>query len=450
MNTQLKEVCQSLFSSSGKVLKFRYDRLDENIKTQILEVTSNCEGSLTERVYWIMNDLADYPKRCLHCGNKITKGFYSHKEGYRPDLCSTKCQFSYKPMFEKATQTKRQKYDLDGIVNFIELARKIHGDLYDYSKITPDNYHSKFPIRCQAHGIFYMYRSNHLRGSICPTCAKPQRVSTRIQNFGSFMSKEILEKCEATRLERYGSKTWNNPELAKATCLEKFGVDNAAKAEAIQQKMRQTNMERRGVEFPMQSPEVKQVWSNNFFERYGGANTFEVKEFRDKIEATCLARYGVSFAIQAAEVREKSLATIRERYGVDNVSQNYEIMRRQQASAFRLKDIELPSGRIVQLQGYEPQVLSYLFEQAEYDEEDFDFDHVPPIKYRYLNKNRVYHPDFYVPKDNLIIEVKSLWTLNKGLEQNYLKHQAVLDAGYNMRWCIWCDNRRELLDLGPR
>ena len=51
-----------------------------------------------------------------------------------------------------------------------------------------------------------------------------------------------------------------------------------------------------------------------------------------------------------------------------------------------------------------------------------------------------YYPDIYIPKDNLIIEVKSKWTYSgkpEWLETNLLKQQATIVAGYNFKFLIY-------------
>lgn len=53
---------------------------------------------------------------------------------------------------------------------FIELARKIHGDKYDYSKVEYIAYNQKVCIICQQHGEFWQTPEAHLKGKICPKC----------------------------------------------------------------------------------------------------------------------------------------------------------------------------------------------------------------------------------------------------------------------------------------
>ena len=57
---------------------------------------------------------------------------------------------------------------------FIEKARKIHGDKYDYSKVNYINNHTKVCIICPEHGEFHMKPNTHLNGQGCPKCGKIQ------------------------------------------------------------------------------------------------------------------------------------------------------------------------------------------------------------------------------------------------------------------------------------
>jgi hypothetical protein len=55
---------------------------------------------------------------------------------------------------------------------FIEKARKVHGDKYDYSKVEYINNHTKICIICPEHGEFWQTPSNHLNGAGCERCGK--------------------------------------------------------------------------------------------------------------------------------------------------------------------------------------------------------------------------------------------------------------------------------------
>ena len=53
---------------------------------------------------------------------------------------------------------------------FIEKAKLIHGDKYDYSKVEYKNYETKICIICPIHGEFYQTPNKHLNGCGCPKC----------------------------------------------------------------------------------------------------------------------------------------------------------------------------------------------------------------------------------------------------------------------------------------
>lgn len=61
---------------------------------------------------------------------------------------------------------------------FIQKARKIHGDKYDYSKVEYINSGTKICIICPKHGEFYMTPSKHLKGQNCPKCSGKFRYNT--------------------------------------------------------------------------------------------------------------------------------------------------------------------------------------------------------------------------------------------------------------------------------
>ena len=55
---------------------------------------------------------------------------------------------------------------------FIERARKVHGDKYDYSKVEYVNTDTKVCIICPIHGEFWQTPHVHLKGGECQKCSK--------------------------------------------------------------------------------------------------------------------------------------------------------------------------------------------------------------------------------------------------------------------------------------
>ena len=81
---------------------------------------------------------------------------------------------------------------------FIEKAKLLHGDKYDYSKVNYVTNSIKVCITCPKHGDFLMEPGNHLMGQGCPKCGAYQsKGETEIFNF----IKEILPNNEVIQRE---------------------------------------------------------------------------------------------------------------------------------------------------------------------------------------------------------------------------------------------------------
>ena len=72
---------------------------------------------------------------------------------------------------------------------FIEKARKIHGDKYDYSKVEYVNNHTKVCIICQKHGEFWIKPNAHLNGHGCPKCSS----SVLEEEIAKFLDKNNIQ-----------------------------------------------------------------------------------------------------------------------------------------------------------------------------------------------------------------------------------------------------------------
>ena len=55
---------------------------------------------------------------------------------------------------------------------FIQKAKEIHRDKYDYSKVHYINNYTNVCIICPEHGEFWQTPKSHLKGCECPQCAK--------------------------------------------------------------------------------------------------------------------------------------------------------------------------------------------------------------------------------------------------------------------------------------
>lgn len=83
---------------------------------------------------------------------------------------------------------------------FIERAKKIHGDKYDYSIVNYKNARTKIEIICPNHGIFKQTTPHHLNGAGCPTCksSKGEMIIEKIllENNINYIRQHVFNNCK--------------------------------------------------------------------------------------------------------------------------------------------------------------------------------------------------------------------------------------------------------------
>ena len=92
------------------------------------------------------------------------------------------------------------KVKTKGTAKFIEQAKEIHGDKYDYSKVEYTNKDKKVCIICPVHGEFLQSPKVHLQGHGCPTC-KSSKLEMKIEALLSENSIKFIAQCGKTNLE---------------------------------------------------------------------------------------------------------------------------------------------------------------------------------------------------------------------------------------------------------
>ena len=82
---------------------------------------------------------------------------------------------------------------------FIEKATRVHGDRFGYGDVIYTTNSKKVKIKCPIHGVFEQRPSDHLNGSICPTCAVIERAGKR-----ALTNEEFVERSIRRHGTRYG------------------------------------------------------------------------------------------------------------------------------------------------------------------------------------------------------------------------------------------------------
>lgn len=81
---------------------------------------------------------------------------------------------------------------------FIEEAKKKHGDKYDYSKVVYINNRAKVCIICHKHGEFWQRPYVHLRGQGCPKCGNEEK-----RNKTAITKEQFIEKAQKIHGDKY-------------------------------------------------------------------------------------------------------------------------------------------------------------------------------------------------------------------------------------------------------
>jgi len=268
--------------------------------------------------------------------------------------------------------------------------------------------------------IFKLMKQGTTKLPICNLdgCNKP----VRINHDGGF-----LQGCCRTHAQ-------------KATNLNKYGVENPMQRQEVVEKLKNNNIEKYGYTNYTQTKEYKdrlvneinpKIVATNML-KYGVSNVFQSEQIKQKIVETNISKYGKISYNQTDTAKERIKKTNLMKYGVEYPSQNPEILIKSMKNSHRYKEYVWNTGEISLVQGYEPIVLTELENQG-YKFQDVltSASDMPEIYYEFEGCSKRYIPDIFIPKKNLVIEVKSDYTLKKEWDKNKAKFEATKKLGYN-------------------
>ena len=97
-----------------------------------------------------------------YINNKTKVKIICPKHGVFVQAPKSHLKYGCKKCFFEKTRFSQNEY--------IEKAKEIHDDKYDYSLVDYKNIRGKIKIICPIHGVFEQLANNHLRGIGCPKC----------------------------------------------------------------------------------------------------------------------------------------------------------------------------------------------------------------------------------------------------------------------------------------
>jgi hypothetical protein len=266
------------------------------------------------------------------------------------------------------------------------------------------------------------------------------------------------EKYFKTFKEKHGVDSIFQLQIFKDKMIEKYGVENVSQSPEIRAKMVENSLEKWGTVHPLANLDHRERLKEIFLERYGVDNPAKSIELREKNQkaytekygvhhpmmrpenkkiqqAIFMARYGVRCSFSVPSIVEKAKKTLIERYGVDNPAFL--------PGFYTFKRLQLPSGVVVMYQGYEDMMMRRYLKI--YKEEDLDISLYKTCRYKFYyhnpirNRRSYYIPDMYIKPINTMIEVKSVFTLVRGIEDGTLipKVDSVINEGINIQIEVW-------------
>lgn len=266
-------------------------------------------------------------------------------------------------------------------VSFVQKAKVIHADKYDYSVTKFTKNAAKLWIRCGVHGLFEQEANSHLMGAGCPDCADIAR-SVAVSNHPT----------RSASIEK--------------TVMERYGVSNVMRVSAYKQKLVDTMLERYGVTNYRHSAQYNDKYKATVFEKYGVDHYSKSPGFSKQVMDTCLERYGVSNYTKSEEynlrlpvILAKSATSQLDRYGAKHYSQS-DIAR------------ELMPGRLEQ--GYATKRKNNSFSTSKPESRMFDvlceIFGENDIERQYKDARYPFMCDFYIKSRDLFIELNATWT----------------------------------------
>lgn len=273
----------------------------------------------------------------------------------------------------------------------------------------------------------------------CDLCGREKEITyakyiINIKSTGIYCCSEKcgLFKHEKTCLEKYGQKNYSKTKdfhkKREKTCLKKYGAKNVFQSEIIKEKIKKNNLAKYGLKYASQAKEFREKVENTNLKKYGFKHSIQNEKIKNKKKKTNIERYGCENVFQNKNIKEKSKQTIIKKYGVENVSQNIEIHKKQQEGGLCIKKHK--ETGLYYRGTYEKHFLDFCFKN-----------YIPvkkgkTIKYVFNNKTKIYFSDFYLEKNNLIIEIKSSYYFNKYKSKNIAKQNSCLKQGYGFIFII--------------
>ena len=193
----------------------------------------------------------------------------------------------------------------------------------------------KYPEEFTFPQKLYHYLNDDMNFTIgkCKICGKRCNYKNFTSGYYTYCSRkcslrdeETQNKIKQTSLDRYGvesySKTQEYLHKVKETNLSKYGVDSYSKTTEYKNKTKQTNLSKYGVEHVLQNSEILHKKEQTCLDKYGVKNFSQSDGYLELSKKSNLSKYGVEHVLQNSEILHKKEQTCLDKYGVKNFTQS--------------------------------------------------------------------------------------------------------------------------------
>jgi hypothetical protein len=123
-----REECKKLIDELGIIsyknnIKIIRSKITFDLKESIIANTINCRDNITERIYWIFNNIENYPN-CKECNKQFFASFNGYKNGYCTVFCSSNCSAKNTQVRQLCKQTCLEKYGTENVFQSIQVQER--------------------------------------------------------------------------------------------------------------------------------------------------------------------------------------------------------------------------------------------------------------------------------------------------------------------------------------
>ena len=251
------------------------------------------------------------------------------------------------------------------------------------------NFYKKYNSWCDNK----LCKNNFIYNIARTTEDKEKTIEKRKKTFSEFDSEKkeaIKNKIKNTNIEKFGVDNYRKTEQYNINMLNNFGYITSFSNKETQDKIKKTILNKYGVESVLELKEIQNKIEKTFLQKYGYNKPSKNTVVKNKIIKTNNFKYGGNSPMSNIDIQNKSKethlsnyefyglsnpeilakykATMLSRYGYENVLQDDEIFNKIKIASKQYKDYIFPSGKHVYVQGYEDYVITKLLNK--YNEDD--------------------------------------------------------------------------------